>query len=128
VKKESVIVVIPLPVRVLSPNVAVATPGGRFAKAAAIKRYRKLVYEAIQDERIESAPWNCVQVESVFFFQEKRRRDTDNAIGRLKPVYDGIVDSGLIPDDDPEHMVRMPPIFRIDPINPRLVLTIWRIT
>lgn len=33
------------------------------------------------------------------------RRDWDNYLKRLKPVWDGIVDAGLLPDDSSEHLV-----------------------
>jgi len=33
-----------------------------------------------------------------------RPRDIANAIAALKPVYDGIVDAGIIPDDSYDHM------------------------
>jgi len=57
---ESVTIVLPLPVKVLSPNCAIATPGGRFAKAAATKRYRQLAKEAIAAEQIETIiRWYC---------------------------------------------------------------------
>jgi hypothetical protein len=45
----------------------------------------------------------------------------------LKAAYDGIVDSGLLPDDDYKHMKRESPEFFCDPKYPRVVLTITRI-
>ena len=124
---ESVVVVLPLPPRVLSPNVAQATLRGRFAKAAAAKKYRCLTKEAIQEERIETTPWGLIEVTPEFFHATKRRRDTDNAMTSLKPAYDGLVDAGLVEDDDPEHMRRMSPVFSIDRDNPRVVLAIVRV-
>ena len=37
-------------------------------------------------------------------FTEQRRRDRDNLLTRFKPGLDGIVDSGLVLDDDVEHL------------------------
>jgi len=37
-------------------------------------------------------------------FAEQRRRDRDNLLTRFKPGLDGIVDSGLVLDDDVEHL------------------------
>ena len=118
--------ILPLPPRVLSPNVAQATIRGRFAKAAAAKKYRRLAREAVEEEQIDSAPWPTVEVTAHFFHANKRRRDADNAIGSLKAAYDGIVDAGLVIDDDPEHMLRMPPVFEIDQDNPRVELIVRR--
>lgn len=124
---ETVTVVLPLPPKVLSPNCAVATPGGRFAKAAATKKYRRLVKEAVEAEGIETAPWKKIEVSAEFFFKDRRRRDTDNAIATLKAMYDGIVDAGLVVDDTPEHMRRWEPDFVIDRDCPRLLVTITRL-
>jgi len=122
---ESIVVVLPLPPRVLSPNCAVATPGGRFKKAAAAKRYRRLAREATEAERL--TPWIKASVTPRFFFPTKRRRDEDNAIASLKAAYDGIVDAGLLPDDDHTHMQRERPEFGIDCDHPRVELWIGRI-
>lgn len=41
------------------------------------------------------------------------RRDWDNYLKRLKPVWDGIVDAGVVPDDSSKHLVPVPadPLF-----------------
>lgn len=124
---ESVTIILPLPTKVLSPNCAVATTGGRFAKASATKRFRELAKEAVENECITTAPWGEVLVEVTFFHSNKRRRDQDNSMGSLKAVYDGIVDAGLVADDTPGHMKRAMPIFSFDKIYPRVMLDITRI-
>ena len=124
---EQVTIILPLPPKVLQPNCTVGTIGGRFMKAAATKRYRRLAKEAVEAECIETTPWGKVTVKAVFYFSHARRRDPDNAMGSLKAAYDGIVDTGLVADDDYEHMERMPPIFRGDCNYPRVELTITRL-
>jgi hypothetical protein len=47
-------------------------------------------------------------------------------MGALKSMYDGIVDSGLVPDDDYEHMERGVPTFWTDKCFPRVEITIIR--
>jgi len=123
---ESVTIVLPLPAKVLQPNCTIGTYGGRMMKASAIKRYRRLAMEALEAECIDTAPWPKVIVEAKFFFATKRRRDQDNAMGSLKAAYDGIVDSGLVVDDDYEHMKRTYVDFEIDKKHPRVELTIVR--
>lgn len=118
---------LPLPAKVLQPNSTIASFGGRMMKAAATKRYRKLACEAVKETEIETVPWEYAVVEATFFFRDKRRRDQDNATASLKAAYDGIVDSGLVPDDDPRHMKRLYADFEIDKKNPRVELTITRI-
>jgi len=45
-------------------------------------------------------------------FAELRLRDQDNLLARFKPGLDAVVDSGLILDDDAEHLE----IGRVDPL------------
>ena len=124
---EKFLIILPLPPKVLSPNCAVATPGGRFAKAAAAKKYRVTTKRYVESELIESAPWGKVFVKAAFFYGTKRRRDQDNAMFSLKAMYDGIVDSGLVADDTPGHMKREIPVLSIDRDFPRVEITIERL-
>lgn len=123
---ESFIIILPLPGGLLSPNYTVGSIGGRFARAAATKKYRRLAREAVEAEHIESGLWDKVSITAKFFHSYKRRRDPDNATGSLKAAYDGIVDAGLVVDDDYEHMEREKPILTVDPVNPRVELTITK--
>jgi len=123
---ESLMIVLPLPGGILSPNTTVGSIGGRFAKAGAIKKYRKLTKEAVENELIDTIPWTKVTVKATFYFARKRRRDPDNATGSLKAAYDGMVDAGLIVDDDYDHMTRLPPVFLLDRKCPRVELVIER--
>ncbi len=127
VKPESLRIVLPLPSGLLSPNHTVGSMGGRFAKAGAIKKYRRLTREAVEAEQIDTAPWNKVIITSTFYFAQNRHRDSRNALGSLKSAYDGIVDSGLIPDDDHKHVQEGSPVFEIDKKHPRVELTIERL-
>lgn len=124
---ESVIIILPIPSRILSPNVPYATIRGRFANAAATKKYRRLARVAIEAEYLETMPWRHAEVRPVFYFATNRRRDTDNAMASLKSAYDGIVDSGLVKDDTPEYMTRIQPEFRTDKDSPRVEVEIVRV-
>lgn len=124
---EHITITLPLPGKRLSPNCPVGSIGGRMAKAAVARKYRRLAKEAVLEEEIETMPWNKVSVHTTFYHKVNRRRDTDNAIGSLKSAYDGIVDSGLVPDDDHKHMERTMPEFLIDKASPRLEMTIKRL-
>jgi len=124
---EAITIILPLPPKILSPNCTVATIGGRFAKAAAIKKVRNLASEAVEAEHIDTIPWKKVSVGVTFYHKDRRRRDQDNAMGSLKAIYDGIVDSGLVGNDDYEHMQRESPGFRIDTEYPRVQLEITRL-
>jgi Holliday junction resolvase RusA-like endonuclease len=120
-------IILELPPKVLSPNWTVATVGGRFKKASALKRYKRRTAEAVENCGIESFPWEYVQVEAEFFHEVKRRRDEDNAMGSLKAAYDGLVVAGVAADDDSLHMKKEIPKFSKDTEDPRVELTITRI-
>lgn len=123
---ESITIILPLPAKVLQPNCTIGSFGGRMMKASATERYRRLAREAVEAECIDTMPWNKLEVRADYYHVTKRIRDDDNAIGALKAAYDGIVDSGLVSNDDREHMKRRLPDFHIDKQFPRVVLTVTR--
>ena len=125
---ESVKIILSLPKGILSPNFSVASRGMMFAKAAAIKAYRRKARFAIEAERIETMPWGKVELKATFYFGTTRERDDDNAMGSLKSACDGIVDAGLVIKDDYEHMKRLPPEFCKDLVYPRVEILIKQIT
>ena len=96
-------------------------------KAAAAKKYRRISKEQVESEKIETGPWELARVSATFFFKNHRRRDPDNAMASLKSAYDGIVDAGLVVDDDATHMKRGEPEFFVDKVYPRVVLKIERL-
>jgi len=51
-----------------------------------------------------SLPVGKARIALTFIFSNRRRRDRDNLLARFKPGLDGIVQSGLLLDDDSEHL------------------------
>lgn len=49
-----------------------------------------------------------VVVTLVWFAPDRRARDADNPVATLKPICDGLVDAGLVPDDTPEWIDKRP--------------------
>ncbi len=119
-----IVISLPIPNKVLSPNYRTATPQGRMMVAAAIKRHRLIAMSAIEAQDMESRQWDFCIVEATFYHRTKRRRDEDNLLGWLKSYHDGIVDSGLAVDDDSKHMRRCIPCSFIDKESPRVELLI----
>lgn len=80
-------------------------------KHKAGKVYQDAVFYCCVDARNKgydkglSFPFAKAKLKLTFVFPEHRLRDQDNLLARFKPGLDGIVDSGLIPDDDAEHLV-----------------------
>ena len=124
---ETVTIILPLPPRVLSPNCPAGTRGGRFARAAAAKSYKRMAREATLEQRIESGPWEKATVRARFFHKKARRRDDVNHLAMLKPAYDGIVDAGLLVDDDAVHLTTLGAEFCTDSELSRVELVIERV-
>jgi len=95
-------------------------------KASSAKRYRKLAKEAALAEGVESGPWAKATMVAAFFHKTERRRDGDNFSAMLKPARDGLVDAGLLIDDDSKHLTTLPPTFSIDRECSRVELTVTR--
>lgn len=49
-----------------------------------------------------------IVVTLVWYAPTRAARDADNPVATLKPVCDGLVDAGLVPDDTPEWMDKRP--------------------
>jgi len=95
---------------------------GRFAKAAAARKYREIAREATLATGIESGPWEHATIQATFYYATRRRRDDVNALAMLKSAYDGIVDAGLLIDDDSTHLTTLPARFEVDRAWPRVAL------
>jgi len=98
-----------------------------FMKASAQKKQRRLAREACESECLDTIPWEQVSITAVFFHKQNRTRDPDNAIASLKSAFDGLVDAGLVSNDDWTRMIREPPEFKIDKMFPRVELHIVRL-
>ena len=91
-------IILPPPPAECSPN---ARCGWR-AKAAAVQQYR---YDCKIDalDQVGSLKWawgKPVPVTITFILKDKRRHDWDNLLASFKAGIDGLVDAGLLPDDD----------------------------
>lgn len=124
---ETVQIILPLPPAVLSPNRPCSSRGGRMKKAAVSKKCRRLAREAIEAECIESGPWAMASVKATFYHAQDRRRDEWNYAAMCKAYVDGVVDAGLLVDDDSKHLTTEPVAFEIDRKCPRLELRFTRI-
>lgn len=54
----------------------------------------------------------CEKIRTTLIYEpkDKRRRDPINLMATLKPVQDGLVDVGIVPDDTPEFMETVTPL------------------
>lgn len=71
-----------------------------FAHARAVKSLRWCSRIGATEAGIP--PCRRVAVELHYAPRDQRRRDPMNLVASLKPIEDGVVDAGVIPDDTPE--------------------------
>ena len=124
--QETARIILPLPPAILSPNSPPGSRGGRFARAAASKKYKRLAMEATLELGIEH-PWQGCTCKATFYHKTHRRRDDINSMAQLKALFDGVVLGGLVFDDDSEHWKTETPEFFIDTKNPRVELLFTRV-
>lgn len=74
-------------------------------RSVAAQRYRHAV--AMYGRQVTGAdpvPFVKARLDLTVVFRSKQIRDDDNMRARFKPGQDGIVDLGLLEDDDPAHL------------------------
>ena len=124
---ERLTIILPLPHKLLSPNRPPFSRGGRIGKAVQTKKYRAQAKEAAEAAQIETGPWAKGRATLVFYWPDSRRRDLRNAESSMKAAYDGVVDAGILVDDDAEHLEHGKTRFaEPDKLNPRVEMTIER--
>jgi hypothetical protein len=91
--------VLPFPPKGLNPN----ERPNRYEKAAVIRDYRgQCCIYALQARNRKTIALQAPVQAWVTFICKDKLWDQDNAIASLKAMWDGIVDSGLIPGDSPD--------------------------
>lgn len=93
----------------LSMNDRGASAGAAFAKSRQIKDIRDTIRILAIAGHLQR---NCghASVELHYRPKDRRRRDTDNLTATAKPIYDGLIDYGLVQDDTPEFMAKLEPV------------------
>lgn len=66
--------------------------------------------------------WEKATVRFEFYWPDARRRDPLNAMAAMKAAVDGLVDAGVLADDD--QLMPETPAFEVDKKNPRVVVVI----
>lgn len=74
-------------------------------------RTRARITKALREAAEESAlaahipPQERITIQAVLHPHDKRRRDAHNWYPSFKAAIDGVVDAGVIPDDDGKHLI-----------------------
>lgn len=114
--------ILPLPDPCLSPNARVHwAKKGRAVKE--LRRCASLVALAeMTAARVKPPRWKTATVQVTAYYPVKRRRDKDNLVASLKAAFDGLVDAGMLEDDD--GLTHLPTVIDIDAMNPRVVMVV----
>lgn len=120
-KPRKLIVVLPLPVAGLSPNARKHWRLKAKLTATARRLAKMTAMVAWVEQELVVKQFRKAQATERFYWPDKRRRDVRNAEGSLKSYWDGIIDAGVLPDDDYEHLTHLPSEFHHgDPEPPHL--------
>ena len=92
------------------------------SKSAAVKSCRRLACAETLALRPPSLDRSVLSID--LYWPDLLNRDTFNAVQSCKPYIDGIVDAGVIPDDNWRVMSIGHVRSHLDRENPRVVLTI----
>lgn len=105
--------------------------GNLYGRARTVRQVRELAGYLAKIARIP--PLGYCRVQLTWWVASTRTRDVDNLAALEKPIFDGLVDAGIVPDDNPRYMDKPRGIIRhIDDSNgaltrPCFTLTITRI-
>jgi crossover junction endodeoxyribonuclease RusA len=113
-------ITMPLPWPELSPNARVHWAAKHTATAEYRERAR--IAACIAVPASQRPRWREARICFAAYFKTARRRDPDNLIASTKSLLDGLRDAGILADDD--RLVLMPPTMGVDPVRPRLEITI----
>lgn len=68
---------------------------------------------------------DLIDLDISVYYQCVRKRDWDNGAPAFKLVQDGLTHAGVLPDDDPRHILRPRfPDIQIDRQRPRTIVTV----
>lgn len=94
------IVIDHLPYRELSPN----SREHFIVKARAVKAQREEAGWLAKVQWNNQKPMEYARISYVFCIKDKRHRDMDNLVASAKSFQDGLVDAGVIGNDDSAHL------------------------
>lgn len=119
--------VMPYPDSVLMQALSPHTNGrSNYKKVKATKEMRKNAH-TLASQIVNDVKWERARIFYRFYKSNKGTLDESNMIQRMKAAVDGIVDTGLIPDDSNKHLEIGPVHSGVDKINPRIEIVLQRL-
>ena len=91
-------------IRLAASDVLNLNDRNHWSKAASKRRTIRQLAE--QTARFSHAPsLERARLVVEIAFPDRRRRDPHNYMATVKPIVDGLVDAGVLPDDDAKHLL-----------------------
>ena len=91
-------------IRLAASDVLNLNDRNHWSKAASKRRTIRQLAE--QTARFSRAPrLERARLVVEIAFPDRRRRDPHNWMATVKPIVDGLVDAGVLPDDDAKHLL-----------------------
>jgi crossover junction endodeoxyribonuclease RusA len=115
-----ILITMPIPDRVLSPN----SRAHWATRAKAVKAQRQLAYLLTRSAGGAGLKWPQCVAKVDFYWPCRRDRDIDNANATLKAAFDGMREAGLFVDDNSSVLSHEPTEFHIDAENPRVEIRV----
>ena len=81
-----------------------------------------VTFGAIPLKERPMVPWAPPVTAQVTFVNDRRRRDADNHMAMLKPLWDAMVDVGLLEDDSKDHLRILDPKWEVG--EPKVIVTL----
>lgn len=111
----------------VNPKLHAHNKGGWRGKSSAVKALRAEARVKTRNVMpVGYTPWPFAVVVYRFYVPDLRRRDLVNMMQSQKAAIDGVVDAGLLVDDDWQHLAIGAVRCVVDRKNPRVVLTFQR--
>ena len=90
-------------------------------KARLTKNVRSSAYFLARSQRIPA--YRHIKVQLHYVPRDNRRRDPSNLIATQKPLVDGLVTAGVVPDDTPKYVTEAMP--KIHPADKTATVRMW---
>lgn len=94
----------------------------RPAMNALKQRWKDFIRWFVQDQGYDNLRIERCEIVQTIYYPTNRRHDIDNSVPKF--ILDGLVDSGMIVDDDSKHIIKLTMMCLIDTDNPRTELAI----
>lgn len=89
------------------------------------QKWKDMIVWLVCDQGYANLRIDKCEIEQVVYYPNNRRHDTDNTVPKF--ILDGLVQSGMVVDDDCNHITKLTLRCGVDVERPRTELTIYNV-